>query len=707
MTAIYDSKTEAKIRKEVFIADRLFSHFQKTFEVLNGFSISKGPIKGRGANWDLANGLLRTYHIQDIYYFKHTLPNLAVSVQSKPSVLPYKTKNAIKQPFSPVLEERYRKNDFSPIELELLSLDKVQEEIKEALSKKEYAKAQKKLANERKQAILRAKQIRESEERKRAKEEYQRKVDEYSVRMKLALPQRMFLPKTIALHLGPTNSGKTYDAINFLAQQGKGTYAAPLRMLAHEVFEKLSSLKGAEKVGLITGEEQINPTADILCTTTEMAPIEGDTLVLDEIQWITDPERGWYWLKLILGASYKHIRICGSSQMQFMLDQAFANCKDVISYNHPRLADLEYHGNLSLKQIPSRTIVVAFSKKAVMSLAKALLEEKKAGVSVLYGALPPESRKEQIRKFISGENEYIVTTDVIGHGINLPADNIVITQTEKFDGTSFRNLHLWEIAQIIGRAGRFGLSPKGNVYTLQGRAGFTPSTNLIKKGVEVAKGIRSEPVLNNSKAILQPTMSVLGSPDKSELQFALQVWLLEAKEIKNQYPWIQVANITECIERIKDIQRTAPDISLEDLWTLARAPIDTDKGISISTFASAIMGKFSMKKYLLTQQQINNINLDNAEISCVYARDLRWFSLAYPLHCDIPMEKLAWMEVELAKRISILLPKTIKKNTFGRCQECGDQCAPWFIKCEECFRSRNYYRDDYWDDDDDDEDDDY
>jgi ATP-dependent RNA helicase SUPV3L1/SUV3 len=105
------------------------------------------------------------------------------------------------------------------------------------------------------------------------------------------LPQRTREPETVIAHLGPTNSGKTHDALRFLVENGRGVYAAPLRMLAQEAHRRLSAELGDGAVGLVTGEERVDPGAPIICCTAEMAPLRGETLVLDEVQWAEDEER--------------------------------------------------------------------------------------------------------------------------------------------------------------------------------------------------------------------------------------------------------------------------------------------------------------------------------------------------------------------------------------------------------------------------------
>src|SRR6516225_6768138 len=125
-------------------------------------------------------------------------------------------------------------------------------------------------------------------ERHRKREPRRKPVSDLTVH----LPERRTEPETVIAHLGPTNSGKTHDALRFLVESGKGVYAAPLRMLAQEAHRRLTEELGEGNVGLVTGEERVDKDAPILCCTAEMAPLAGETLVLDEVQWAEDEERG-------------------------------------------------------------------------------------------------------------------------------------------------------------------------------------------------------------------------------------------------------------------------------------------------------------------------------------------------------------------------------------------------------------------------------
>src|SRR6201987_4219397 len=177
------------------------------------------------------------------------------------------------------------------------------------------------------------------------------------------LPERRVEPESVIAHLGPTNSGKTHDALRFLVDTGRGIYAAPLRMLAQEAHRRLSSELGDERVGLVTGEERVNPGAPIICCTAEMAPMQGETLVLDEVQWAEDEERGSAWTRLMLGGDYRHILLLGAVEALPLVRHAFPNAE--IKF-FERKAPLDWVGRRPITGLRAGTVVVAFSRRAVI-----------------------------------------------------------------------------------------------------------------------------------------------------------------------------------------------------------------------------------------------------------------------------------------------------------------------------------------------------
>ena len=171
-------------------------------------------------------------------------------------------------------------------------------------------------------------------------------------------------------------------------------------MLAQEAHRRLSAQLGAERVGLVTGEERVNEHAPIICCTAEMAPLSGEVLVLDEVQWADDTERGSAWTRLLLAGEYKHILLLGAVEALPLVQNAFPEAE--IRF-FERKAPLDWTGAVSFQSLQPGTVVVAFSRRAVLALAGELNRRQPGKVAVLYGAMPLASRRLEIERFMNGQ----------------------------------------------------------------------------------------------------------------------------------------------------------------------------------------------------------------------------------------------------------------------------------------------------------------
>jgi hypothetical protein len=269
----------------------------------------------------------------------------------------------------------------------------------------------------------------------------------------------------VTLHVGPTNSGKTYHALEALAAAGSGWYLAPLRLLAHEIFDRLNR-KGV-RCNLLTGEEYIPvPDATITAATIEMfnPNRSGQLVVIDEAHMLADPDRGWAWTRALMEAQAPELRVISPPFAANLIERlAAAGGMRFSVVEHKRLTPLAVaNQRWSIAAMPARTILVAFSRRTVLRL-KTELENYGRTVSVIYGNLPPEVRRRQADRFALGETEICVATDAVGMGLNLPADNVCFYEIEKYDGRTTRMLNPSEMQQIGGRAGRYGLSETGQI----------------------------------------------------------------------------------------------------------------------------------------------------------------------------------------------------------------------------------------------------
>ena len=265
--------------------------------------------------------------------------------------------------------------------------------------------------------------------------------------------------------LGPTNTGKTYLAIERMCGHSSGVIGFPLRLLAREVYDRVVAMKGEKQVALLTGEERIvPPTARYFLCTAESMPVPGGDghrdgelnrdfafAAIDEAQLGIDPERGHVFTDRMLRArGREETLILGSETLKPIVRELLPEAEIV---SRPRFSTLRYSGSVKLSRLPPRSAVVAFSAEQVYALAE-MLRRFKGGAAVVMGALSPATRNAQVAMFQRGEVDYLVATDAIGMGLNMDVTHVAFAGLEKFDGRRDRRLTIAEMAQIAGRAGR-------------------------------------------------------------------------------------------------------------------------------------------------------------------------------------------------------------------------------------------------------------
>ena len=341
------------------------------------------------------------------------------------------------------------------------------------------------------------------------------------------------------LHLGPTNSGKTYEGIRRLRYASRGIYLGPLRLLAAEQFDTLN----AEGVpcSLVTGEERILvPFSRVQASTVEMADLKThyDVAVIDECQMMADRDRGGAWTAAILGLCADEIHACASPDAEGLLTQMVSDCgDDLVIVRHERMTPLTmekegFHFPASVR--PGDALIV-FSKARVHAVA-AELRSKGYRVSLVYGALPPDVRRDQAQRFQRGETEVVVSTDAIAMGKNLPIKRVVFLESEKYDGDITRTLTDAEFKQIAGRAGRYGIYDVGYVNAY----GFKALVSLAL----------SKPLVPLTEAVIRFPESLLGIP--LPLSQIISQWLMMAdRGCFSKASTVRMATLTAMLETPK------------------------------------------------------------------------------------------------------------------------------------------------------------
>jgi ATP-dependent RNA helicase SUPV3L1/SUV3 len=404
--------------------------------------------------------------------------------------------------------------------------------------------------------------------------------------LKSLYPTARSMKRKLYFYVGPTNSGKTYSAMQKLIASDTGTYLAPLRLLALENHEYL--MQNNTPSSLITGEEQkINEDAFHMCSTIEMLnfSLQTDVCVIDEVQMLEDEQRGWAWVNAILGAPSSNIIMTGSVN-------ALDSIKKIASYLNEDLEIKRFQRknplNVLEKHIPYKditkgTALIAFSRNNVLQIKSKLSKFFK--VSVLYGNLSPEVRKKEAKRFRDGETDILVATDAIAMGLNLPIETILFTTSRKFDGISKRKLYSNEVIQIAGRAGRYGHYEFGNI-------GATNKSDL--------KDIQQ--IFNTPVKTIKPPFNVKATIEQiEELSTYLQTKSLTkilkfySSNMKFSGPF-KASNIGDMISLSKILDKKVK-LSLEQKFILSQAPINTKSPLIHDAYFRYINAIINNKPY--------------------------------------------------------------------------------------------------------------
>ena len=213
--------------------------------------------------------------------------------------------------------------------------------------------------------------------------------------------------KIVAL-LGPTNTGKTYVAIEKMLKFNSGIFGLPLRLLAREVYDKCVLKVGVEKVALITGEEKIIPsTADYFICTVESMPKDKvvEFIAIDEIQMCADRERGHIFTERLLESrGTKLTMFLGSQVMAKIIEELV---EDVEFEKKERFSKLSYSGIKKISRLERKVAIIAFSIEEVYAIAE-LVRRQKGGAAVIMGSLSPKTRNSQVGLYQSGDVDYLI-----------------------------------------------------------------------------------------------------------------------------------------------------------------------------------------------------------------------------------------------------------------------------------------------------------
>ncbi|MBT2689527.1 DEAD/DEAH box helicase [Bacillus sp. ISL-47] len=525
----------------------------------------------------------------------------------------------------------------------------------------------------------------EVRERKKAEElaELQRQKEEEARMLEYVFGQEyspsLERAKRYVLHIGETNTGKTHHALEGMKLAGSGMYLAPLRLLALEVYDKLNrdkvpcSLKTGEEEKLVSGSKHLSCTVEMFHEKDFF-----DVIVIDEAQMITDKDRGFSWYKAITKANANEVHIIGSRSAKSMMLQLLGDA-DIELNEYSRDIPLEVEAKeFKFKNVRKGDALICFSRKRVLETASRLQQEGHS-VSMIYGSMPPETRKKQVLRFINGETSVIVSTDAIGMGLNLPIRRIVFLENEKFDGTKRRLLTSQEVKQIAGRAGRKGL------YNI-GKVSFTKDIKRMKALLEM----EDEPVHTFAIA---PTNTVFERFQRYYRDLGTFFELWDKFESPKGTKKAALTEERDLYERIRGTEIEAK-LGIMDLYGFLHLPFSKKENDLVRQWEETMYAIIDGVE--LPEPRIKNRNLEELELT-YKAIGLH---LLFLYRLEQRTEALYWerLREEISDHVHERL-KTDIKELSRKCRRCGKK-LPWeheFQICDECHTTRsrkryNYYR---------------
>ena len=437
-------------------------------------------------------------------------------------------------------------------------------------------------------------------------------------------------------YVGPTNSGKTYHALNSLIAAKSGVYLAPLRLLAMEVRDKL--MAAGVPCNLITGEERdMIEGAQHTASTIEMMNASKlvDVAIIDEIQMLQDPDRGSAWTAALVGVPARQVFVCGSNAVTtpcLHVIESLAETYEITTLQRMTPLVLEdeslcgkRYSKPKLKpKLQKGDAIIAFSRKDVLTFS-ARFRQWGFTVASIYGALSPEVRRHESTRFCNGQADILVATDAIGMGLNLPIRRVIFANIHKFDGVASRLLNATEVRQIAGRAGRFGIYETGFVNILEDDERF-----------HIEHMLNTDDTSDLTKLPIAPNFSQMAEI-ASKIHTAKLAECLEyfAQKIKFSDAHFELSSVTAQYAQALLVDEFAPKMALKDKFIFACAPISINTNIEKDYFLICLQSAYLLTPRTLPVAPVwlnssNPTHLEAAEILSQNISLYAWLSYKFP-----------------------------------------------------------------------------
>ena len=417
--------------------------------------------------------------------------------------------------------------------------------------------------------------------------------------------------------------------------------------------------------------------------------------MLDEVQWADDSERGSAWTRLLLAGEYRHILLLGAVEALPLIENAFPQA-EVRFFE--RKAPLDWTGAVSFQSLRPGTVVVAFSRRAVLALAGELNRRQPGKVAVLYGAMPLASRRLEIERFVSGEADGLLRDRRPRPRRQPPVRDASLRRVAEV-----RRRGAARSARLGDRADRGSRGPlrarrarprrrahrdrlgerRPRPDPLRARpARAAPGGHM---GYRVVDTARLRPRLEDLPVDVAAAACRRRSAPGTRA--ALRQWATDG--------WLSVESIGPLLVRLDAVQRRLLErgrkLSLEQTGSSSTRPSTrtTSSCSRRSRWRSPATGRSgpccsgcSTRAACATPRSRTPSRPRARRASCAGSRSSIRTSAASR------SRRRPRSRRRRRRRVSEKLAAEVSSPSVGRCKSCGQSCAPWFVLCERCYGRR-------------------
>jgi len=495
--------------------------------------------------------------------------------------------------------------------------------------------------------------------------------------------------RKIIYHLGPTNSGKTYHAIQALCKAKTGCYLAPLRLLAGELSDTMNG-KGVITT-LLTGEEVVERDgATHYSSTIEMAKLSDhfDCCVIDEIQMITDRQRGWAWTRALVNMFADEIHICGDGSVLELVQNVVDLCGDTLEVkNYERMTELNVESRpILLTEMQKSDALIVFSRRNALRY-KRDLEKLGYKVSIVYGRLSPEVRREQARKFDNEETDIMVSTDAIAMGMNLPIKRIVFSTLSKYIDGQEHVITDSEIKQIAGRAGRYQRFPTGYVTCLE----------RVESGMEIISESLSCELVQKTNTMVGADLDIFNQVNSAlidnklpSLKLSEFLRLFNTMEFQEPFKCVELKEMIEVSEMVEEADARVY-LTDAEIFGFACAPVNLGLMDHVQYFIWIVNNYVNSRPIAFQEIDPKSHDIDYLETSIKCMELYQWLSRHFSgKNFDFNENDLIHNKSHAVDKLNELLSEKIVPT----CRSCGCKLAEKseYAICEDCFKKRRFTR---------------